>query len=143
VLRVHKVSKIYKLYRRPANRIAEAFGLRRRKHHEEFWAVRDVSLAVDRGEIFGIVGPNGSGKSTLLQMIAGVLAPTYGRISVSGRVAALLELGAGFNPEFSGRENVYFSSELMGRSREDTARAFAAIEEFAGIGPFIDRPVRE
>jgi ABC-type polysaccharide/polyol phosphate transport system ATPase subunit len=143
VLRVHKVSKIYKLYRRPANRILEAFSLRRRKLHEDFWAVRNVSFAVDRGEIFGIVGPNGSGKSTLLQMIAGVLAPTSGRVAVEGRVAALLELGAGFNPEFSGRDNVYFSSELMGRSREETARVFAEIEEFAGIGSFIDRPVRE
>jgi ABC-type polysaccharide/polyol phosphate transport system ATPase subunit len=98
---------------------------------------------LDRGEILGIVGPNGSGKSTLLQMVAGVLAPTSGRVLVHGRVAALLELGAGFNPEFSGRENVYFNSELMGRSREETARVFRAVEEFAGIGNFMDRPVRE
>jgi lipopolysaccharide transport system ATP-binding protein len=143
VLRVHNVSKLYKLYRRPASRIVEALSLRRRKLHDDFWAVRNVSFDVDRGEILGIVGPNGSGKSTLLQMIAGVLAPTTGRVAVQGRVAALLELGAGFNPEFSGRENVYFSSELMGRSRGETAGVFGAIEEFAGIGSFIDRPVRE
>jgi lipopolysaccharide transport system ATP-binding protein len=143
VLRVHNVSKLYKLYRRPSNRIIEALSLRRRKLHQDFWAVRNVSLNVARGEILGIVGPNGSGKSTLLQMIAGVLAPTAGRVSVRGRVAALLELGAGFNPEFSGRDNVNFSSELMGRSREETAEVFAAIEEFAGIGTFIDRPVKE
>ncbi|HET8547414.1 MAG TPA: ABC transporter ATP-binding protein [Bryobacteraceae bacterium] len=143
MLRVHKISKVYKLYKRPSNRIVEALTLQRRKLHEDFWAVRDVSFTVDRGEMFGIVGPNGSGKSTLLQIIAGVLAPTTGRVSVGGRIAALLELGAGFNPEFSGRENVYFSSELLGRSRQETERVFPGIEEFAGIGSFIDRPVRE
>jgi lipopolysaccharide transport system ATP-binding protein len=98
---------------------------------------------VERGEILGIVGPNGSGKSTLLQIASGIVTPTRGRVSVEGRVAALLELGAGFNPEFTGRENVYLNGEIMGLSRRETERVFPKIEAFAEIGEFIDRPVKE
>lgn len=136
------VSKLFRLYDRPSDRLRELlpFG---RKHHTDFWALRNVSFTVDPGEILGIVGPNGSGKSTLLQIAAGILQPTSGRVSVEGRVAALLELGAGFNPEFSGRENVYLNGEIMGLSRLETERAFPAIEAFAEIGDFIDRPVKE
>ena len=101
-----------------------------------------MSFNVDAGEILGIVGPNGSGKSTLLQIAAGILQPTSGRVSVEGRVAALLELGAGFNPEFSGRENVFLNSEILGLSRKETERIFPEIEAFAEIGEFIDRPVK-
>ena len=113
------------------------------KRGREFWALRDVNLRVEPGEVFALVGPNGSGKSTLLQIVAGIMQPTRGRVVTSGRIAALLELGAGFNPEFTGRENVYLNGEIMGLSREEVEAAFPKIEEFAGIGAFIDRPVKE
>jgi lipopolysaccharide transport system ATP-binding protein len=109
----------------------------------EFWALRDVNLNVERGEILGVVGPNGSGKSTLLQIVSGILEPTRGRVITQGRIAALLELGAGFNPEFSGRENVFLNGEIMGISRRDMERVFPEIERFAEIGGFIERPVKE
>lgn len=109
----------------------------------DFWALRDVSLTIERGEILGIVGPNGSGKSTLLQIVSGILKPTSGRVATQGRVAALLELGAGFNPDFTGRENVFINGEIMGLSRTEIERVFPSIAEFAGIGEFMDRPVKE
>lgn len=140
---VQRVSKVYHLYRRPIDRVLELFPFAGHTFHSEFWALKDVSLAVDRGEFLGIVGPNGSGKSTLLQILSGILQPTMGRVSTDGRIAALLELGAGFNPEFSGRENVYVNGEIMGLSRQEIARAFPSIEAFAEIGEFIDRPVKE
>jgi lipopolysaccharide transport system ATP-binding protein len=105
--------------------------------------LRNVTVHVGAGEILGIVGPNGSGKSTLLQVASGILQPTTGRVAVEGRVAALLELGAGFNTEFTGRENVFLNGEIMGLSRRETERAFPQIEAFAEIGEFIDRPVKE
>jgi lipopolysaccharide transport system ATP-binding protein len=137
------VSKLFRLYDRPSDRLREMLPFRRKPRHSDFWALRNVSFTVDPGEILGIVGPNGSGKSTLLQIATGILQPTSGRVSVEGRVAALLELGAGFNPEFSGRENVYLNGEIMGLSRAETERAFPHIEAFAEIGEFIDRPVKE
>lgn len=109
----------------------------------EFWALRDVNLRVDPGEVFALVGPNGSGKSTLLQIVAGIMQPTRGRVVTEGRIAALLELGAGFNPEFSGRENVFLNGEIMGLSRAEVEAAFPKIAEFAGIGEFMERPVKE
>ncbi len=109
----------------------------------EFWALRDVTLEVERGEVLGVVGPNGSGKSTLLQIVSGILEPTRGRVITRGRIAALLELGAGFNPEFTGRENVFLNGEILGMTRRDMERVFPAIEKFAEIGTFIDRPVKE
>lgn len=111
--------------------------------HTDFWALRDISFSLDRGEILGLVGPNGCGKSTLLQIVCGILQPTQGRIVTKGRIAALLELGAGFNPEFTGRENVFLNGEIMGLSRAEIARAFPSIEAFAEIGEFINRPVKE
>jgi ABC-type polysaccharide/polyol phosphate transport system ATPase subunit len=137
---VQNVSKVFRLYRRPADRLLEIGGRRR---HTEFWALRDVSLAVEPGEVLGIVGPNGSGKSTLLEIVAGILKPTRGRVARNGRVAALLELGAGFNPEFTGRENVLINGEIMGLTRCEIERAFPHIAAFASIGEFIDRPVKE
>jgi lipopolysaccharide transport system ATP-binding protein len=110
---------------------------------KDFWALRDVTLNVERGEVLGVVGPNGSGKSTLLQIVSGILEPTRGRVLTKGRIAALLELGAGFNPEFSGRENVFLNGEILGLSRKEMDRAFPAIEQFAEIGSFMDRPVKE
>jgi ABC-type polysaccharide/polyol phosphate transport system ATPase subunit len=130
------------LYRRPADRILELLPFHRRAH-ADFWALSNVSLAVERGEIFGVVGPNGSGKSTLLEIVSGILRPTRGRAVTSGRVAALLELGAGFNPEFTGRENVFLNGEIMGLARAEIERAFPRIAAFAEIGDFIDRPVKE
>jgi lipopolysaccharide transport system ATP-binding protein len=111
--------------------------------HTDFWALRDISFEVDKGETLSLVGPNGCGKSTLLQIVAGILQPTSGRVVTRGRIAALLELGAGFNPEFSGRENIYLNGEIMGLSRAAIEKAMPSIEAFAEIGKFIERPVKE
>lgn len=140
---VQNVSKLYRLYEKPSDRLMELVPFGRRRYHTEFWALRNVTVHVGAGEILGIVGPNGSGKSTLLQIASGIIAPTSGRVAVEGRVAALLELGAGFNPEFTGRENVFLNGEIMGLSRKETERVFPKIEAFAEIGEFIDRPVKE
>jgi lipopolysaccharide transport system ATP-binding protein len=143
VLLVQNVSKLYRLYKTPVDRLREQSPFRRQKLHKEFWALRDVSFSVERGEIVSLVGPNGCGKSTLLQIICGILQPTTGRVVTRGRVAALLELGAGFNPEFTGRENVFLNGEILGLSREQMANALPSIEEFAEIGEFVNRPVKE
>ena len=143
MLRVQNVSKVYRLYRRPLDRLAEFLPFVTHHPPTEFWALRDVSLTVERGEVLGVVGPNGSGKSTLLQIVSGILEPTRGRVLASGRIAALLELGAGFNPEFTGRENVFLNGEILGIPRRDMEQVFPEIEEFAEIGKFIDRPVKE
>lgn len=116
---------------------------RRGKDQQEFWALRNIDIDVERGECFGILGPNGSGKSTLLEIVSGILEPTEGRVLLGGRVSALLELGAGFNPEFSGVENVRLNAELLGMSRADIDARMPAIEAFAEIGEFFRRPVRE
>lgn len=143
MLLVQNVSKVYRLYRRPSDRLIEFLHLSRKKFHSDFWALRDVSFSVERGEFMALVGPNGCGKSTLLQIVSGILQPTQGKVVTRGRVSALLELGAGFNPEFTGRENVMINGELLGLARSEIQRALPKIEEFAGIGEFIDRPVKE
>ena len=142
MISVQNVSKVYHLYHHPFDRVLGALAFSR-KQKAEFWALRNINLRVERGEVFAILGPNGSGKSTLLQVISGILQPTCGRVLCSGRVAALLELGAGFNPEFSGRENVYLNGEILGLSRKELDDVFPRIEAFAEIGQFIDRPVKE
>jgi len=142
VISVQNVSKVYHLYQHPFHRVLGALALSRRRK-AEFWALRNINLRVEKGEVFALLGPNGSGKSTLLQIISGILQPTSGRVHCSGRIAALLELGAGFNPEFSGRENVYLNGEILGLSRKELEAAFPRIEAFAEIGQFIDRPVKE
>ena len=142
MIAVQNVSKLYRLYRHPFDRVLASFAVEKRRG-AEFWALRDINLRVEKGEVFALIGPNGSGKSTLLQIITGILQPTCGRVLRSGRVAALLELGAGFNPEFSGRDNVYLNGEIMGLSRKEMDRAFPLIEAFAEIGKFIHRPVKE
>ena len=111
--------------------------------HTDFWALKDIGFEVEKGETLSLVGPNGCGKSTLLQIVCGILQPTTGRVVTRGRIAALLELGAGFNPEFTGRENVYLNGEIMGLSRAEIERAMPSIEAFAEIGEFIERPVKE
>jgi lipopolysaccharide transport system ATP-binding protein len=143
LLQVQNVSKLYRLYRRPVDRLLEILPFTKNYSPKEFWALRDVSLSVERGEVLGIVGPNGSGKSTLLQVVSGILEPTRGRVITHGRIAALLELGAGFNPEFTGRENVFLNGEILGISRRDMERVFPEIERFAEIGTYIERPVKE
>jgi ABC-type polysaccharide/polyol phosphate transport system ATPase subunit len=141
-LRVEKVSKQYRIYERPGDRLKESLtrGLMRR--HKEFWALRDVDFEIEAGTTVGIVGPNGCGKSTLLQIISGTLAPTHGDVWHEGRIAALLELGAGFDPEFTGVENVYMNASLLGLTRRETEALFPAIERFAEIGPFLYQPVK-
>jgi lipopolysaccharide transport system ATP-binding protein len=139
---VQNVSKLYRLYRRPSDRLRELLPSSPALH-SDFWALRDISFAVEKGETLGLVGPNGCGKSTLLQIVSGILQPTSGRVVTRGRIAALLELGAGFNPEFTGRENVYLNGEIMGLSRAEIEKAMPQIEAFAEIGEFMERPVKE
>jgi lipopolysaccharide transport system ATP-binding protein len=141
-LRVEKVSKQYRIYERPGDRLKESLTRGRLRRHKEFWALRDVDFEIEPGTTVGIVGPNGCGKSTLLQIISGTLAPTHGEVWHEGRIAALLELGAGFDPEFTGVENVYMNASLLGLTRRETEALFPAIERFAEIGPFLYQPVK-
>jgi ABC-type polysaccharide/polyol phosphate transport system ATPase subunit len=143
LLLVQNVSKVYPLYGTPWDRIRELNPLRSHPLHTDFWALHDISFSVEKGEVVSLVGPNGCGKSTLLQIVSGILQPTQGRVVTRGRVAALLELGAGFNPEFSGRENIFINGEIMGIPRAEMERNLPAIEAFAEIGEFIYRPVKE
>jgi ABC-type polysaccharide/polyol phosphate transport system ATPase subunit len=142
VLRVECVSKQYRTYARPSDRLKESLTRGRLRRHKEFWALREISFELERGITVGIVGPNGCGKSTLLQIISGTLEPTHGAVSHDGRIAALLELGAGFDPEFTGVENIFMNASLLGLSRRATEALFPHIERFAEIGPFIYQPVK-
>ena len=142
VVEFRGVSKSYPIYDSPSARLKELACFNRKSFHRDFWALRDVTFEIQRGETFCIVGENGSGKSTLLQMVAGILHETSGQVTVKGRVAALLELGAGFNPEFTGRDNVYVNAAILGLSRKEIDAKFRDIEEFAEIGEFIDQPVK-
>ncbi len=147
---IDSVGKCYQIYERPQDRLKQALlprlarlaGLRPPAYFREFWALRDVSLTVARGETLGIIGCNGSGKSTLLQIVCGTLLPTQGRVAVSGRVAALLELGSGFNPEFTGRENVHMNGAILGMTPAEIAAKYDDIIAFADIGDFIEQPVK-
>ena len=135
------VSKCFRRYPRPVDRLKEMLLPNRSRGHE-FWALQDISLEVAQGETLGIIGQNGSGKSTLLQLIAGTLTPTTGQVKVHGRVSALLELGSGFNPEFTGRQNVFFNGRVLGLSQQEIEKKFDEIAAFADIGDFIDQPVK-
>lgn len=139
---VRNLTKTYRIFGHPGDRIKQALTLGRVRFHREFTALQDVSFDIRKGETVGIIGRNGSGKSTLLQLICGILKPTSGTVQVNGRVSALLELGAGFNPEFTGRENVYFQGAVMGIAKGELEQRFKDIEAFADIGEFIDQPVR-
>jgi lipopolysaccharide transport system ATP-binding protein len=136
------VSKSYAIYDAPGDRLKELLSFQRLKRHQDFWALHDVTFEVKRGETFCIVGENGSGKSTLLQMVAGILHPTSGTVSIQGRVSALLELGAGFNPEFSGRDNVYLNGSILGLTTRQIDQRYKDIAAFAEIGDFLDQPVK-
>jgi lipopolysaccharide transport system ATP-binding protein len=136
------VSKSYPMYDKPSHRLTELITFNRLKRHRDFWALRDVSFQIRQGETFSIVGENGSGKSTLLQIIAGILTPSSGAVRVHGRVSALLELGSGFNPEFSGRDNVYMNGAILGFSAPEMDAKYQDIVEFAEIGDFINQPVK-
>jgi lipopolysaccharide transport system ATP-binding protein len=142
VLRVEGVSKQYRIYDQAVDRLKEMLTRGRWATHREFWALRNISFEVEKGTTFGIIGPNGSGKSTLLQIIAGTLEPTEGTAWHAGRISALLELGAGFNPEFTGVENVFMNASLMGFSHAETVTMLPHIERFAEIGEFIYQPVK-
>jgi lipopolysaccharide transport system ATP-binding protein len=150
IVSARDLSKCYQIYEHPRDRLRQFFSplearLSRRpvrQHFREFWALRDVSLEIRRGETVAIVGRNGSGKSTFLQLVCGTLNPSGGTVATFGRVAALLELGSGFNPEFTGRENVFLNAGVLGLTREQTIERFPAIEAFADIGQFIDQPVK-
>lgn len=139
---VRNLTKTYRLFDHPGDRIKQALTFGRVKFHREFTALRDVSFDIKKGETVGIIGRNGSGKSTLLQLICGILKPTSGSVTVNGKVSALLELGSGFNPEFTGRENIYFQGAIMGFTREEIEAKVDDIIAFADIGEFIDQPVR-
>lgn len=141
-IRAEGLGKAYAIFKRPQDRLKQMLVRGRRKYYDEYWALRDVSLTVRRGETVGLIGRNGSGKSTFLQLLCGTLTPTTGSIAVSGRIAALLELGAGFNPEFTGRENVYLAASVLGLANEQIHQRYASITEFAGIGDFIEQPVK-
>ncbi|WP_283743905.1 ABC transporter ATP-binding protein [Sideroxydans sp. CL21] len=149
-IRVSNLSKCYQIYNAPRDRLKQFVlprlqsltGRATKQYYREFWALKDVSFEIKKGETVGIIGRNGSGKSTLLQMICGTLNPTSGSIQTNGRIAALLELGAGFNPEFTGRENVYMNASVLGLSNEEIDTRFNDIEAFADIGEFIEQPVK-
>lgn len=149
-IRVQNLGKRYEVYPTPSSRLKQAIvsrarralGLQPRKVGTEFWALRNIDFEIPKGEAFGVIGRNGSGKSTLLQLITGVLNPTEGLVETKGRIAALLELGSGFNPEFTGRENVYLNGMLLGLSRAEVDRRFDSIAAFADIGEHLDRPIK-
>lgn len=149
-IKIKSLSKCYQIYTKPTARLKQfifpnirrAFGLSEINYYKEFWAVDDINFEVKKGETIGIIGRNGSGKSTLLQMICGTINPTQGEISTVGRIAALLELGSGFNPEFTGVENIYLNAAVLGLRREEIEQRFKSIAEFADIGDFINQPVK-
>ncbi len=138
---VEDVTKIFSIFKRPTDRLMQMLSMGRKRYYDTFVALNHVDVTIHRGETVGIVGPNGSGKSTLLQIIAGLLQPCGGRVTVSGRAAALLELGAGFNPEFTGRENIYLNASILGLAQAEIDARYDDIVAFSGLGDFIDRPV--
>ncbi|MGL5511423.1 MAG: ABC transporter ATP-binding protein, partial [Microcoleaceae cyanobacterium] len=141
IISLSNVSKCFKRYHHPVDRLKEIL-LPGKSRADEFWAVRDINLQIERGHTLGIVGRNGSGKSTLLQIIVGTLTPTTGEVMVKGRISALLELGSGFNPEFTGEQNVFFNGQLLGLNHAEIEAKFDKIAAFADIGDFMQQPVK-
>ena len=142
LLRVSGLSKCFEIYKRPIHRLYQTLCAGRRNFYKEFWALRDVNFEVQKGECIGIIGRNGAGKSTLLQLITGTLTPTSGTVETHGKIAALLELGSGFNMEFTGRENVYMNAAILGLTKEQIDQRYQEILDFADIGDFINQPVK-
>ena len=142
VITVENLEKSYRLYSQPFDRVREALSFGRHSFHTEFHALKGISFEIEKGETVGLIGPNGSGKSTLLEILCGTLTPTRGTVQVEGKIGGLLELGAGFNPDFTGRENVYLNGSIFGFSREAIDNKIDDIESFADIGHFVDRPVK-
>ena len=141
-IQVQDVSKIYKLYDKPIDRLKESLSLTHKNYHKDFFALSDISFNVKKGETVGIIGTNGSGKSTILKIITGVLTPTSGQVRVSGVISALLELGAGFNMDYTGIENIYMNGTMMGFSKKQMDEKLPDILEFADIGDFVYQPVK-
>ena len=149
-IRVQNLSKCYQIYNAPKDRLKQfilprvrrLLGKQSKEYFQEFWAIKDISFELQKGETIGIVGVNGSGKSTLLQIVCGILTPSGGTVYSNGRIAALLELGSGFNPDFTGRENVYLNGAVLGLSTDELAEKFPDIEDFADIGEFIEQPIK-
>jgi teichoic acid transport system ATP-binding protein len=142
VIDVDHVTKIYKLYDKPIDRVKEALGFNKKKRYKDHYAINDLSFAIKKGETVGIIGVNGSGKSTILKIITGVLSPTIGKVNVKGKVSALLELGTGFNSEYTGINNIYLNGTMLGYSKEEMDRKLDTIINFADIGDFIYQPVK-
>ena len=141
-IRVKKVSKMYKLYNRNRDRILDAFGMSKKSKYREHYALQDLSFDIKTGECVGIIGTNGAGKSTILKIITGVLNPSDGEVEINGRISALLELGAGFNMEYTGIENIYLNGTMIGFSKEEIDEKLDSILDFADIGDFVYQPVK-
>lgn len=141
-IKIEHLSKVYKIFDRPKDRVKEALNPFGKRYSRDFYALKDVSLTIKKGETVGIIGKNGAGKSTILKIITGVLTPTSGSVQVNGRVASLLELGAGFNPEMTGIENIYMNGTFMGYSKEEMDVRLQDIVDFADIGDFVHQPVK-
>ena len=141
-IRIDNVSKLYKLYDKPMDRLKESLGFSKKKRYKEHYALSNVSFDVKKGETVGIIGTNGAGKSTILKIITGVLNPTSGNVQINGRISALLELGAGFNMEYTGIENIYLNGTMIGFSREEISQKLDDILAFADIGDFVNQPVK-
>lgn len=142
VIKLTHLSKCYAIYDNPRDRLFQMLVRQHKQYYREFWAIKDISFTIAKGETVGIIGRNGSGKSTLLQLICGTLDPTEGRIETQGRIAALLELGSGFNPEFTGRENVYMNAAVLGLSKREIDERYQDIIAFAGIDDFMEQPIK-
>ena len=141
-IKVSHLTKVYKLYDKPIDRLKESLHLLKKQYHKEFYALNDVSFEIKKGETVGIIGKNGAGKSTLLKIITGVLTPSSGHVHTNGRISSLLELGAGFNPEYTGVENIYLQGTLMGYTHSKMESKVDEILEFADIGDFVHQPVK-
>lgn len=141
-IQIKNVNKYFQMYSKPAERLKQFFIKKKDSNSNLFWALKDISINIPKGKTFGIIGKNGSGKSTLLQLIVGTMLPSNGEVHIDGRISALLELGSGFNPEFTGRENIYLNGAIMGLSETEVHERVPEIERFADIGEFIDQPVK-
>lgn len=141
-IEINNVSKVYKLYDKPIDRLKETISLTKKSYHKDFYALNSINLKIKKGETVGIIGKNGAGKSTLLKIITGVLTPTSGDVKIHGRISSLLELGAGFNPEYTGMENIYLNGTVMGMTKEEVDERLQDVLDFADIGDFINQPVK-